>query len=235
MTNKKNTDKELWEFHQTENIAVFEVGHPRQDMLYKQALSLRKDGNVLEIGFGDGYLLNKLAKNYHCYGADISQGNLKRLSKSCKYINTSLIDIDGKIPFKDNMFDFFIASEVLEHMNNRELMVCIKEMLRVLKPDGYAILTVPADENLKNNECFCPNCKNIFHRWGHEQTWSIGKVKKEFKEFKIIKIKKFWNRYIEKSKIQNLASYMPYILRIIFGKILKLENSNYLIILKKKS
>lgn len=32
--------------------------------------------------------------------------------------------------------------------------------------------TVPADENLKLSEVICPECGNLFHRWGHLQSFS---------------------------------------------------------------
>ena len=49
---------------------------------------------------------------------------------------------DGKeMPFKDESYDTLLATEVLEHCPMPELV--LKEMYRVLKKDGYILLTVP--------------------------------------------------------------------------------------------
>jgi len=49
--------------------------------------------------------------------------------------------------------------------------VGLKEILRVLKPGGYLLGTVPSQEDLSDNEVICPNCGQIFHRWGHQQNF----------------------------------------------------------------
>lgn len=49
---------------------------------------------------------------------------------------------DGvNIPFEDNRFDIFLASEVLEHVFEPETVV--KELFRVLKPNGKGIISTP--------------------------------------------------------------------------------------------
>lgn len=51
------------------------------------------------------------------------------------------------IPYTDNYFDAILCSYVLEHIeDDRKAM---EEILRVLKPDGWAILQVPLDRNRK--------------------------------------------------------------------------------------
>lgn len=54
---------------------------------------------------------------------------------------------DGQVmPFKDNSFDCAFGTEVLEHCPNPE--VILKEVNRVLKPDGVFFFTVPFLWNL---------------------------------------------------------------------------------------
>ncbi len=47
------------------------------------------------------------------------------------------------IPFSDNTFDVVISSHVLEHIQND--FEAMKELYRILKPNGYAIHQVPID------------------------------------------------------------------------------------------
>jgi ubiquinone/menaquinone biosynthesis C-methylase UbiE len=51
-------------------------------------------------------------------------------------------------PFADNTFDFAVAEEVMEHLDEPESL--IKEAIRIIKPGGMFVLTVPNDEY--NNE-----------------------------------------------------------------------------------
>jgi 2-polyprenyl-3-methyl-5-hydroxy-6-metoxy-1,4-benzoquinol methylase len=48
--------------------------------------------------------------------------------------------------FSDNTFDFVTCTEVIEHLKKPEM--CIKEVLRVLKPGGVAVFTTPNGDNL---------------------------------------------------------------------------------------
>lgn len=50
-------------------------------------------------------------------------------------------------PFKDDQFDFIICNHVLEHIDDDH--VALKELYRILKKDGVAILQVPIDYNLQ--------------------------------------------------------------------------------------
>jgi ubiquinone/menaquinone biosynthesis C-methylase UbiE len=50
------------------------------------------------------------------------------------------------IPFEDNFFDFIICNHVLEHIPDDGL--AMRELRRVLKAEGWAILQVPIDYQL---------------------------------------------------------------------------------------
>tara|TARA_B100000767_G_scaffold275765_1_gene315248 strand:- start:3549 stop:4304 length:756 start_codon:yes stop_codon:yes gene_type:complete len=49
------------------------------------------------------------------------------------------------LPFKSNTYDLILCNHVLEHIPNDEK--AIKEIYRILKPGGTAILQVPLDKN----------------------------------------------------------------------------------------
>ena len=78
---------------------------------------------------------------------------LKRNSK--QYITTDFArdNVDLKLDMcdmhvlEDNSFDLIIACDVLEHVSNDSN--AIGELFRVLKPGGWAILTVPQKDGLK--------------------------------------------------------------------------------------
>lgn len=51
------------------------------------------------------------------------------------------VDITDMKKYKDNSFDLFVCSHVLEHVNDDEK--AMKELYRILKPNGIGILMVP--------------------------------------------------------------------------------------------
>lgn len=97
---------------------------------------------------------------------------IRRL-KNIDYITADLISpwADVKLdvqamPFNDNTFDMVICNHVLEHVeNDRKAMA---EILRVLKPGGFAILQVPMDlsmeQTLEKPEYNTPELREKYYR-----------------------------------------------------------------------
>jgi len=52
-----------------------------------------------------------------------------------------------EMPFEDNAFDVLLCNHVLEHIDDE--LKATKEIYRVLKPGGWAILQVPLDSSLE--------------------------------------------------------------------------------------
>ena len=99
----------------------------------EETLSSKPDWHILDIGCG--YNANKFA-NVICDVQDLSNHYPNK-----KF--TKLTDI--KLPFKDNEFDFVIASHVMEHVEDIEFF--IKELERVSKK-GYIELPTMLEDNL---------------------------------------------------------------------------------------
>lgn len=55
-----------------------------------------------------------------------------------------------QLTLEDNTIDLFICNHVLEHVKND--IVAMKEIYRVLKPGGYAVLQVPYSLNTEVTE-----------------------------------------------------------------------------------
>ncbi|MCE5344860.1 MAG: class I SAM-dependent methyltransferase [Bacteroidales bacterium] len=92
-------------------------------------------GITLDIGCGSKPYENLFATEKYV-GMDVEVSGHKRTDMH--------IDVfyDGiKIPFENNYFDSIVCFEVLEHVFNPE--VFLSEAIRVLKPGGVAIFTVP--------------------------------------------------------------------------------------------
>ena len=73
---------------------------------------------------------------------------LKNLEYLTTDLNSPLADVKADIcnlPFDDNSFDVILCNHVLEHIPDDTK--AMKELLRVLRPNGWAILQIPQDLN----------------------------------------------------------------------------------------
>ena len=96
--------------------------------------------NILDAGCGTGWF-SKWAcdRKAKVTSMDLGENLLKKTAQKCssKIIIGSVL----KMPFEDNTFDIIISSEVIEHVT--EPYLALKEMYRVLKPEGTLIITTP--------------------------------------------------------------------------------------------
>ena len=101
-----------------------------------------KNKTCLDIGPGTGRWINFL-KSFQCkkvFALDISDTVKKKCHKLCNEF--FLMDIESKaIPLKSNSVDVIIAIEVIEHIRDSEIF--LREILRISKPGGLILLTMP--------------------------------------------------------------------------------------------
>lgn len=223
------SDVSLWDHYQIHDPEKFAGGHARQRALVRHIRHLAPSGKLLEIGFGDGYLLRSLASFYECYGADISREHVEQMASKLPEVSFATVPPGGNLPYTDESFDVFLASEVLEHMDDGQLHTTVSEMHRVLRPGGFAVLTFPARENLKDNESFCPSCGTIFHKWGHKQSWDRKKIARIFESFETCGISE---RLFVGSQLNVFGKFEAYT-RILLSKVRPVSRMTYLVTLRK--
>ena len=110
---------------------------------------------VLDVGFGAGYLLDRLHDALHevslFTGLDISLQNIFRYSAGCKKRRVDNIAVlpmspfTSALPFSGDSIDVVFCNHVLEHVPNDSELV--KEIRRILKPGACAIVMVPINED----------------------------------------------------------------------------------------
>jgi SAM-dependent methyltransferase len=162
----------IWDYFQNDQDigdAAFNA-RPRYEYLAKRiAPGLR----VLNIGVGRGGLEAILLKNGVLVSSlDPGQKAIDRLREKLGLGEQAQVGYSQAMPFPDHVFDVVVMSEVLEHLTDEVLAATFVEIRRVLKAGGQFIGTVPADECLLDNRVVCPHCGELFHRWGHLQSFS---------------------------------------------------------------
>tara|TARA_Y100000816_G_C26038268_1_gene543705 strand:- start:453 stop:1175 length:723 start_codon:yes stop_codon:yes gene_type:complete len=109
------------------------------------------DQKILDIGCGQGRHCfgAYMHAHLHVYGIDMGLDDVKKANenfnqfkeseneKSCNF----MVGNAKNLPFEENTFDHVVCSEVLEHIIDYES--ALKEIKRVLKPDGTFALSVP--------------------------------------------------------------------------------------------
>jgi len=115
-------------------------GSQRLVFRHTEAIGMVREGEkVLDIGCGDGLLLQSLAqKGAIVSGVDISEEGVKKCKE--KGFDSFLVDVSTEsFPFLDKTFDTVIILDVLEHVYTPETL--LKEAVRVSKK--HIIISVP--------------------------------------------------------------------------------------------
>lgn len=98
-------------------------------------------GDLLEVGCGEGRGIDWLLPAIHSYTAidkiEPAIAGLRKKYATSEFISGHL----PPLPFKDSSFDSVVSFQVIEHIDQDEFF--LKEIQRVLKPEGVALLTTP--------------------------------------------------------------------------------------------
>jgi len=118
--------------------------NPIHQRLFK-AYVVAKDyikGNTLEVGCGEGRGVSTLMELATSFTAVDKIENvisdLQQKHPSGKFISMNIPPLGG---LEDNAYDSIVSFQVIEHIENDALF--LKEIHRVLKPGGIALLTTP--------------------------------------------------------------------------------------------
>lgn len=130
-------DPEIYYSRASGLIRFVEGRRMRQIMLL---IAAQPGERILEVGCGAGHILASLPAG-ELYGIDLSTS---MVTKAQARLGTRADIRKGDalaLPYADNSFDKIICSEVLEHVP--EPGTALREIARVLKPGGIAVVTVP--------------------------------------------------------------------------------------------
>jgi ubiquinone/menaquinone biosynthesis C-methylase UbiE len=112
-----------------------------------------RDRNILVVDFGcgNGEILKEIKKinpALKCIGLDVSNEALRQAKEKNPDVDFFKIEDGEKLPLKDSSIDFVFSSEVIEHIYDTQN--AFKELSRILKPGGKALITTPYHGLIKN-------------------------------------------------------------------------------------
>ena len=164
-----------------------EIEHMHRYSVLKTVL---KDKIVLDAACGTGYGSNIIASvAKEVYGIDISQEAIEyAISNFTECRNLKYIKADiSELPFENKTFDIVVSFETIEHVDADTQNKFLREIKRVLKPDGLLIMSTP------NKEIYTIQTGN------QPTEWHV----KEFFEYE-------FDQFL-KSEFENIKYYQQYI------------------------
>ena len=185
-------DKEaVVRYHQqSERGYAGDISSPEIIRLSKKYIGKR----VLDVGAGSGALISQIP---NAIGLDL-------VPKHPRIIKGDI----SNMPFREESFDTIFATENLEHLDDETLDKGLGEIYRVLCR-GHLIITVPYNEDLRQNMVLCPKCGAKFHRVGHMQVFDEKRMREmlERSGFEIVKIKRLPIGFMAEHKLMKHFRY----------------------------
>src|SRR3989338_2861512 len=165
------SEKEHWFFRARRNILIY--------FIKKHA---KPDSIIFDFGCGSGYLVGELQKmDYDVRGMDFEKEAIDYGIDSG--VKNLILGSGNKIKYPDGSFDLITSFDTLEHIENEEPV--IKELIRVLKPGGKMIITVPAYMWLWGVQ------DEVSHHFRRYTAGSLANVFENFFELEVIKMTYF--------------------------------------------
>jgi len=153
----------------------------------REATSFIKEHNfesVINVGSGQGYLesfLGNVLKRINWVSIDISHVGLKNLGN---FPVSRVFGYAHSLPFRSFSFDCCVCMEVIEHIPKKNANLTYLELKRILKRNGFLLITVPVFEPVTL----------IDHPVGHLRKFVPKEVVRELKAagFSIVDTRKFF-------------------------------------------
>jgi SAM-dependent methyltransferase len=150
--------------------------------------------HILDVGCGTGANLELLSEYGQAEGVDVSQEALDFCRQ--RGLESVRLGEAEKLPYLDESFDLVTGLDVVEHLDDD--VAGLKEMRRVLRPGGHALLFVPAFMFLWGVQDDVSN---------HRRRYTLKQIRKAAGEAGL---------EVERATYANLSFFMP----ILIGRLL---------------
>lgn len=119
--------------------------------------------SIIDVGCGVGLVTRPLTETHDVVGLDFS----KDVHRGA--IEPRVCGLATRLPFRSGSFDLALATQIVEHLSEKELQVVAEEMQRVSR--RYVLITTTYMEDLREATVPCPRCGSLFNAYGHLRTF----------------------------------------------------------------
>ncbi|MHA1669478.1 MAG: class I SAM-dependent methyltransferase [Promethearchaeota archaeon] len=133
---------------------VFTKPHPDM-MSIASYLKERNSKCILDLGCGTGrHLIFFANKGFEVHGFDAALDGIKIakkwLAENNLNCNLTMHRMEETFPYKDSFFDAVISIQVIHHNIIEKVKFTVREIERVLKPNGMIFITIPMPKLFSN-------------------------------------------------------------------------------------
>lgn len=157
----------------------------------------RKVKKILDLGSGSGRHIIYLAKRgFDVYGTDSAKEGINLTKKWLKQLNLKahlkITSFFKRFPFKNNFFEAVISIWAIHHGKEKQIKYCIKEIERVLKPQGLIFIAITSTikgrpiEKIKKIEPHTYVVLKGLEKGISHHIFTKNMVKEYFKNFEIL-------------------------------------------------
>lgn len=212
-------DKHANEYREIHTQNVKLTGGDSFYFVNQKVLILKENENsnnlqMLDVGCGDGeteVFIQKHLPGWKVNAIDVSAASVKTANEK-NIANTSFQLFNGTdIPFTDNRFDVVFIASVLHHVDFSLHGVMMKEIYRVLKPEGRLYLFEhnplnPFTQYLVNTCDFDKDAKLLFHWYCKKVLKKTGFISVKIKFILFFPRQGFWGKL---KGVENALSWLP--------------------------
>jgi len=148
---------------------------------------IKESARILDVGCGTGANLEMLSEFGAAEGVDVSNEALTFCRQ--RGLNNVKLGEAEKLPYPDESFDLVTGLDVVEHLDDD--LAGLSEMRRVLKPEGVAVLFVPA----------------FMFLWGVQDDISHHRRRYTMKQLKDVVVSAGFE--IERATFANITFFLP--------------------------
>ncbi|MDA3952628.1 MAG: class I SAM-dependent methyltransferase [Bacteroidales bacterium] len=180
---------------------------------YEYVKEFAVNKKVLEIGCGSGYgskYLSEIANSITTVDLDIDSleyAKKNNTNENIEYVHANILD---RLKIKESTFDIVISFQVIEHINPLDSNIYLDEIKRLLKPNGYAILTTP-NRLFRLHPFQKPT--NKYHKIEYSPSQFEKVLKKHFSKVQLSVIR--GNNFIEKTEKRRIKTPLSHFLMLI--------------------
>ncbi|NVM01826.1 MAG: class I SAM-dependent methyltransferase [Candidatus Helarchaeota archaeon] len=199
--------KKRWDeiFRDEKKSKIFLSGIQDGMPKFAEICKKNKFKRILDLACGSGrHILYLVKSGFEVNGLDFSNEGIKKAKSQLeeKKLHAELVisSMYKKFPYNDKLFDAVICIRAIHHNLISKIRIAIKEIERVLKPNGLIFITVPKKRSKKE----VPKERQFGIKYIASRTYIIlGGEEKDvphysfnkkllYKEFGNFEIQKFW-------------------------------------------